>query len=63
MLICNHKECDQCGTCVGVCPHAALLLSDHLEVDKERCTLCSRCIKVCPFGALCDNGPLQKQKT
>ena len=44
--------CDECGTCVSVCPENALALVDSLIVDQERCTACCHCVDVCPFGAL-----------
>jgi ferredoxin len=52
MLIINPSLCDQCATCISVCPSDALLLTDHLEVDAQKCTSCSTCVNVCPFGAL-----------
>jgi ferredoxin len=44
--------CDECGTCIGVCPADALVFNTDLRVDGARCTRCGRCVKVCPFGAL-----------
>ncbi|MEE4310695.1 MAG: 4Fe-4S binding protein [candidate division KSB1 bacterium] len=46
-------RCDFCGTCVSVCPHDALLLSEsHLSVIKDRCTECLLCVHVCPLRVL-----------
>ncbi len=49
----NTKICDLCGTCVGVCPSAALLLGlEELTVDESRCTNCDICVSICPVAAL-----------
>lgn len=46
-------HCDQCGTCVAVCPANALMLTESaLVIDHERCTLCALCVNICPFAAL-----------
>jgi len=46
-------KCDQCGTCIAICPADALLLkTDALAVDKSLCTNCGACVKICPFGAM-----------
>ncbi len=48
-----HKtRCDECGTCLAVCPHRALVLTKSIVVDDSRCVRCATCIKVCPVGAL-----------
>ena len=52
MLIIDTEVCDECGTCISVCPANALLLTDVLFVDTSACTLCGTCVKICPFGAL-----------
>lgn len=45
--------CDQCGTCIAVCPADALMLTEiHLQIDHERCTLCGLCVRICPISAL-----------
>jgi ferredoxin len=48
----NTGKCDECGTCISVCPSDALVIDKRLEVSPEKCTSCGICIKVCPFGAL-----------
>ena len=49
----NSKTCDLCGTCISVCPTAALSMSATiLKLDEERCTHCGLCIHVCPVAAL-----------
>jgi len=52
MLSINANVCDQCATCISVCPSDALVLTDHLEVDVKKCTSCGTCVNICPFGAL-----------
>lgn len=53
----DREACDICGTCVAVCPTAALKIIRELEIDHDRCIRCYRCIRICPFGALKrDNG-------
>jgi ferredoxin len=44
--------CDQCGTCISVCPKDALLLIENLLIDQSRCILCKNCVSVCPVAAL-----------
>ncbi len=48
----DQANCDQCGTCISICPADAILLTDKLHVSSEKCTSCGLCINVCPFGAL-----------
>ncbi len=53
MIKINNKLCDECGTCVGVCPTEALLLKvASLQVDNTICTDCGNCITICPVAAL-----------
>ena len=52
--------CDFCGTCVAVCPHDAIELSESdLEIDTEKCTLCLNCVHICPVRALKGNNEKQ----
>lgn len=46
------NKCDECGTCISVCPENALHLTNNLIVDKHKCIGCSKCVKVCPVSAL-----------
>jgi uncharacterized protein len=46
------SSCDECGTCISVCPADAIVLSDHLEINRDRCTGCGTCVTICPFGCL-----------
>ncbi len=52
MVSVSQNKCDECGTCIGVCPSDALLLDDRLRVNEHRCTGCGVCVEICPFGAL-----------
>jgi ferredoxin len=52
MLKIDQNLCDQCGTCIAVCPADALALTEQLAVDGLKCTTCGTCVRVCPFGAL-----------
>jgi len=52
MTVVDAGKCDECGTCVSVCPANALLIDVRLNVSAEKCTSCGICIKVCPFGAI-----------
>ncbi|MDD3094937.1 MAG: 4Fe-4S binding protein [Candidatus Neomarinimicrobiota bacterium] len=51
LLLSGH--CDQCGTCIAVCPADALMLTESLlSIDHQACTLCGLCVNICPIGAL-----------
>lgn len=52
MIEINRALCDECATCVGVCPANALVMEPALCADSRTCTSCGRCVKICPFGAL-----------
>lgn len=62
MVQINIPECDECGTCIGVCSENALLLSDVLSVDQEKCSSCQSCVSICPFGALRISSPNNIEK-
>lgn len=45
--------CDQCGTCVTVCPGRRLRVGNgYIHVDSAACDGCLRCVRVCRTGAL-----------
>ena len=47
------KYCDQCGTCIAVCPADAMMLGEfRVEIDHKACTECGLCVKLCPIAAL-----------
>jgi ferredoxin len=52
MTAVDTDKCDECGTCISVCPGNALLIDDRLTVSAEKCTSCGMCVKVCPAGAI-----------
>jgi len=52
MTTVNLNLCDECGTCVSVCPKDAIILSDSLAISADKCVSCGVCVKICPFGAL-----------
>ncbi|MBW6458754.1 MAG: 4Fe-4S binding protein [FCB group bacterium] len=52
-MIIQTNLCDQCGTCISVCPVDALMLTEHtLVIDHEKCTECMLCVHICPVAAL-----------
>ncbi len=45
--------CDQCATCVAVCPSQALHMGEfQVRVNQDLCSQCGICVKLCPLGAL-----------
>lgn len=43
--------CKVCGTCVSVCPTAAISINGSVTTDVNNCIRCCACIKNCPEGA------------
>ena len=43
--------CTRCGTCVSVCPTAAIVLKDKILTATGACIVCCACVKNCPSGA------------
>ncbi|MDZ4199217.1 MAG: Coenzyme F420 hydrogenase/dehydrogenase, beta subunit C-terminal domain, partial [Kiritimatiellia bacterium] len=54
--------CTRCGSCSGICPHAAIGLTEDgfPKLIPERCTSCGLCGKVCP-GARVSYGDFAEQ--
>jgi len=53
MIETNQGKCLRCGGCVGVCPAAALELTEHgIACDGGKCTRCRSCVQFCPVGAI-----------
>ncbi len=52
MICIDVSLCDECGTCISVCPENALLLVDLLSVNESKCISCGNCATVCPYAAL-----------
>lgn len=44
----GNKTCDNCGTCVKMCPTHAIPESNPKKTNKDLCISCARCIAVCP---------------
>lgn len=47
----GNNKCDECGTCVKLCPTGAIPEKNPRKTDKEKCITCGRCITVCPQNA------------
>jgi ferredoxin len=43
--------CTRCGTCVSVCPTAAIVLEDKILTATGTCIVCCACVKNCPSEA------------
>lgn len=48
--------CKECGTCIDVCPTAAID-AESFMTDSARCIKCCACVKSCPAGARRFNSP------
>lgn len=48
------KECVACGTCMKVCPRAAIRVTSGViaRVNGELCVGCGKCAKVCPADVI-----------
>ena len=45
------KSCNQCGTCVKVCPVGAIPADSPRKTDTKKCIACTACIAACPQHA------------
>ena len=54
------KKCNECGSCVKLCPVEAIPKDNPRKTDKEKCISCGRCIVVCPQNARNFRGLLYK---
>ncbi|MDR0330290.1 MAG: 4Fe-4S binding protein [Chitinispirillales bacterium] len=52
MTVIDPKRCDECGTCISVCPSDAIVIERAVSISALKCASCGACISVCPFGAL-----------
>ncbi len=65
----NQLRCRGCGTCVSICPFAAVSLCEKspnvfiARVDEGLCRGCGMCVAHCPSGALTQNGYSDGQLT
>lgn len=52
MVKVDETMCDQCGSCISICPSDSIVLTEQLKINTQTCLKCGKCIKICPFGAL-----------
>jgi len=52
LLLIDKEACTGCGSCVEVCPFAALSLVEGVAVVNDNCTACGACLPECPVEAL-----------
>lgn len=47
-------HCVACGSCVHVCPRAAISIWKGVtaQIHKERCVGCGKCQNACPAGTI-----------
>lgn len=48
----DEEKCTGCGSCVEVCPTAAITVKDIAVVNEDECVECGSCVDECPNGAL-----------
>jgi len=56
----GNKNCNECGTCVKLCPVQAIPEDTPRKTEKEKCISCGRCIVVCPQNARSFGGVIYK---
>lgn len=56
----GNRHCNECGTCVKLCPVRAIDEKKPRKTDKVKCISCGRCIVVCPQKARSFGGLLYK---
>lgn len=59
----GNRKCDECGTCVKLCPVQAIPEDKPRKTDKNKCINCGRCITVCPQDARSYGGLIYKIAT
>jgi ferredoxin len=53
VAVINKDKCTGCGTCVDICPSAAIeLASEKAVVDASGCVDCETCVDECPESAI-----------
>lgn len=45
------SKCNNCGTCVALCPVGAISEQNPRKTENEKCISCAGCIEVCPQKA------------
>ncbi|RDU23531.1 4Fe-4S dicluster domain-containing protein [Anaerosacchariphilus polymeriproducens] len=50
----DKKECVACGSCIKICPLAAITVPKgiHAEVNRNQCIGCGKCLKSCPASVI-----------
>lgn len=56
----GNSKCNECGTCVRLCPTGAIPAASPRKTEAERCISCGRCTVVCPRRARRFGGLLYK---
>lgn len=53
-LTLDESQCDGCGMCMKVCPHAVFAMDQRKAhiVERDACMECGACAKNCPTGAI-----------
>ncbi|MGI9952842.1 4Fe-4S binding protein [Moorellaceae bacterium AZ2] len=46
------EKCTGCGSCVDVCPMAAITVEEVAVINEDGCVECGTCVEECPNGAL-----------
>lgn len=53
MICIDSTKCTGCGSCIDVCPEAAISLKDDKAViQQELCTGCGACLEMCGADAI-----------
>jgi len=53
VAIIDPEKCTGCGTCVDVCPSAAIEIKEDIAVvDADLCVDCESCVDECPSEAI-----------
>ncbi|MEG2262701.1 MAG: 4Fe-4S binding protein [Raoultibacter sp.] len=54
----GNAHCDECGTCVALCPTKAISVDEPRKTNKNLCITCTACIAACPQNARSFGGPV-----
>jgi len=53
VAVVDKNKCTGCGTCVDICPAAAIEIKDEIAVvDADLCIDCESCVDECPSEAI-----------
>ncbi|MEG2369229.1 MAG: 4Fe-4S binding protein [Raoultibacter sp.] len=58
MIPSGSANCDECGTCVALCPTKAISADAPRKTNKSLCISCTACITACPQHARSFGGPV-----